>query len=148
MEINEEIVYEFADFLANKISNKVERKLKKLKEGCMQSADDSGLINLWEEICVQMQFEEYFCWDLYEKLIEDYIESQVDLLLPYEKTALWLQTEKGINWEIENEGKDGSFTYIVNDIVKYIAEKYIYSKAREYSNVRIRRYLDVSYSYE
>lgn len=60
----------------------------------------------------------------------------------YEKEALRLQSKAGSEWEgYTNEG-DGGFPVTEDDIPDYLAENYIYSAAGEWSNSRIRTFLE------
>ena len=44
------------------------------KKDFLQSGEDSGLRNVWEEICVQVQGEFSYFWGIHDKLIQDTIK--------------------------------------------------------------------------
>ena len=51
------IVRRLAEQVCQRITRRVIRSLRELVDG-LQSGDDSGLTNAWEEICVQVQGEQ------------------------------------------------------------------------------------------
>ena len=62
----------------NEIAETVIKQLKELgKEFCLP-ADDSGLGNVWEELCEQMQTEDSLYWKIYENTIKDYIVDEYE----------------------------------------------------------------------
>ena len=57
---------------------KIISELKALRDpNFLLSGDDSGLKNIWEEICSQVQGEESYHWDVYISTIEDFIETEL-----------------------------------------------------------------------
>ncbi len=79
MEVNEfKIILDFAHIYIDVIAKKVVRDLKTLKDkDFLLSGDDSGLENVWDEICVQMQGEQSFHWSIYEDLIEKVVYEEM-----------------------------------------------------------------------
>ncbi|MGR3174545.1 MAG: hypothetical protein ACUZ8N_08115 [Candidatus Scalindua sp.] len=163
MDISEKITNQLANTISERISRKVELSLKGMKDG-LQSSDDSGLENLWDEVCVQLQSEQSIFWDLYNDYVIDLIKPHIEKLEHYEKTVIWLQTDRGSEWEIavsgpykENDGlysfpippehevseKDSAFCYNTDNIAEYIASEYVYEKAGTYRNKKIIRYLEM-----
>ncbi len=164
MDISEKITNQLANTISERISRKVELSLKRMKEG-LQSGDDSGLENLWDEVCVQVQAVHSMFWDLYNDYVIDLIKPHIEKLEHYEKTAIWLQTDRGSEWEIavsgpykEKDGyyyspmlpehevseKDSTFCYHTDNIAEYIAREYVYKKAGTYRNKKIIRYLEMN----
>jgi len=82
----ENIVCDLAEFLKEKIAKKVVRDLKILPYTL--SGDDSGLKNVWEEICFQIQHEYSFFWDAYDETVVKFVENQIYSLSDYERAAL------------------------------------------------------------
>lgn len=148
------IIERHADTCVKRIARKTLRHLQKCKRenGMMQSESDSGLENIWDEVCVQIQYEYSVCWDLYE----EYILSCITKLLETdcseeEKKMIWLQTDACFDWsscETEEEADlDGYFDennfpndYAVEDISAYILSE-VLRMAGEYHNQRIEKYL-------
>ena len=63
------IVQALAESVCQHVSDKTIRALQGMTDANMLlSGDDSGLINVWEEICVQLQNEESFYWDTYVEI--------------------------------------------------------------------------------
>lgn len=85
-----------------RIAGKVLRGLQRITKG-MQSGDDSGLANLWDEVCVQVQGQESGMWDYYWEMMRDMIEKQVDTLSAELTEAIWLQTEEGSDWASDRD---------------------------------------------
>ena len=117
----------------------------------MQSGDNSGLKNLWDEICVQVQREESIFWDMYIEIIDSCIERQASKLKPHELMAIWWQNE---NLEYDTDSlsitktsdddepwdlEDNSYT--MEEIVTYVRESYLMQEASTYSNKAITEYL-------
>jgi len=60
------------------IAKEVIQDLKNLNDEIyLLSGDDSGLKNVWEEICVQIQDDYSFHWDVYEDTIENFINGSL-----------------------------------------------------------------------
>ena len=130
------------------------RELQKCKRdsGCMTSGDDSGLENLWDEICVQVQGECSVFWNA----CEDYMTNLLSELLlnrcsENERKMLWFQTEAFQRWYdevIEEEERlsqrfsaDGMpDAYSIQDITEWCLSS-VLSAAADYTNARIERYL-------
>ncbi len=146
MEISEKITNQLANTISERISSKVETSLKGMKDG-LQSSEDSGLENLWDEVCVQVQAVHSIFWSLYDNLIYGLTLSNVkeleQKLESYEMTAIWLQTDGGKEWMHEASEKDCGFSYCAEDIAEYIAREYVYKKAGTYRNKKIIRYLEM-----
>ncbi len=102
----------------------------------MLSGDDSVLRNYWDEICVQIQNEESFYWDAYVFTIKQIIDPKVNELSPNARMAIWLQTEKGYQWDETEDAPD-----IVGDVVHHIMHKYLFAKAETWTNWRIEYFV-------
>lgn len=87
-----QIVTYFAEKIKNEIVSKCIRNL--LRSKVTLSGKDLGLVNVWEEICVQIQGEYFFYWDSYEETVELFLQPYLENLNQYEEFALWLQTKK------------------------------------------------------
>ncbi|EMS31165.1 hypothetical protein C943_02312 [Mariniradius saccharolyticus AK6] len=77
-----QIVTYFAEKIKNEIVRKCIRDLQRCK--VTLSGQDSGLINVWEEICVQIQGEYSFYWDSYEETVELFLQPYLEKLNQYE----------------------------------------------------------------
>lgn len=128
-----------AEAAAQRILRTVVTALRQVEDTL--SGDDSGLVNAWEEICVQVQYEHSYCWDLYEEMIQVQVAYEVAELSLRLKEALWLQTEAGWGWEIDEPDNLDVPVYEA-DIVEYLTTQYVLTAADTWSNDRIRRYLD------
>ncbi len=64
-----ELLFDISNYYTKEIAKKVVRNMKLLKdESMLLSGDDSGLKNVWEEYCVQIQGEESFYIHTYENI--------------------------------------------------------------------------------
>ena len=65
-----ELLFDISKYYTKEIAKKVLKKIKQLKDKSMLlSGDDSGLKNVWEEYCVQIQGEESYYIDIYEDIV-------------------------------------------------------------------------------
>lgn len=152
-ECYEQIIACQAQSIIDRLVRMCVRELQKCKRdsGCMTSGDDSGLENLWDEICVQVQGERSVFWNAYE----DYVIRLISKLLSdrcseNERKMLWLQTEEFQLWydeEVEEERLSQRFSadgmpdaYTIQDISEWCLSR-VLSAAADYTNARIERYL-------
>lgn len=135
------VVREFADQLCRRLARRLIARLQKLTEG-MQSGDDSCLTNIWEEICVQVQYEESVFWDAYDETVRGLAACDVKPLRPHERDAIWLQTPAADEWSCQDESSRAAYPITTDDIVDYLVTEYIYKEAGDWSNPRIRRHLE------
>jgi len=137
------VIERFAEAICNRITRKVIAHLQSMKE--LMSGDDSGLANTWDEICVQLQYQESVFWFAYDETVRGIVSGHVEDLTPHEKAAVWLQTREAQDWQ--DEPQEDRSANPVRDIaiVDFLLESYIYSQAMEWSNRGIRAYLERQY---
>ncbi len=134
------IVMRLAKEVCQRIARKVVRELQQLTNG-LQSGDDSGLKNAWDEICVQIQGEESYTWDAYDLTVKQMLCAEVSRLALHEQNSIWLQTKEGEDWICEEEDSRESNPAVLDDIVEYLSSEYVYDMASDWTNPRIRKYL-------
>ena len=144
MGYQENILRQIADRQCNRICRATIRNLQKLTD-CNLSGDDTVLKNTWDEICVQVQSEESYAWDAYVQTINATIAYEVEILPRPEQEAIWLRTPQGFDWEIELENDPTSVPICLDDITDFILQDYVLSKASDYKNKRIVKYLEQGY---
>lgn len=142
--------------IIKRIVYKTKRHLQSLdrKSGMMQSGDDSGLKNVWDEFCVQVQSEFSAFWELYVSLVEDTIRDLVKELSDEEKTILWICTRdyEDEKYQTEQDNEDADYSEMkkaTNDLLNYIFEdgicdylyNEVYEEACNYHTQRIENYL-------
>jgi hypothetical protein len=137
------IVWRLAEAVCQRVSRKAIRILQNLTEG-LHSGDDSSLINVWDEICVQVQGQESFMWDACEDTVRQALSVEIRRLAAYEREAIWLQTPEGESWDAADEESKSEHWVGEDEIVEYLKNKHVYAAASEWSNGRIRKYLEQS----
>lgn len=93
----EKLIWETGERIIQHLVRSWIRQLQKIKreDGMMASPDDSGLENLWDDVCVQMQGERSMFWNLYEDYLYDMIYSQLEKRCSWnELEILWCRTER------------------------------------------------------
>jgi hypothetical protein len=125
----------------NRVTRKTIAALQKLTE-CKLSGDDSELANAWDEICVQLQTEESWACEAYDDTVRAFVAKFLDELPPYERLAIWLQTDDGWDWEADKHEPSESPALDMATLVEYVTAEYIYAEAGRWSNRRIRAFLD------
>ena len=148
MMIDTYLISSWSDLLESDLVKKAIRTLKQNTQ--MMSGDDSGLENIWEEICVQTQDEESFYWDIYIANTESIIEGFLSQLSRPEQTALWLNTSDGFGWWDGNDKVDDAYEevpIVIDDIVSMILEDLL-SRASDEDNENISLYFGRDYDDE
>ena len=136
------IVRALADKTAERLAKKAIATLQRIED--LHSGDDSGLKSAWDEICVQVQHVSSYFSDAYDETVRAIVQRLVEELSAEERDAIWLQTDEGDEWE-SSEGPDRESNPVSeDDIVNFLVEEYIYERAANWSNARIRDYLNRS----
>ncbi len=127
------------------ISSVIISQLKIMKDECLLSGDDSGLKNVWEEICVQVQGDMSMYWEIYEDVIRNAITgvinkqpTSVQILLSYIGS---------IDSDIRSEDDEDLYTIIPENAIKEVLEN-VLVKAGCYTNENITRFLDDDFAEE
>lgn len=139
MHYQDKIIFDITQRECQSLSRKVIRALTNMTKE-MQSGDDSPLKNVWDEVCVQVQGEESVMWDAYLETIQQIIQTKLADLDRATKQAIWLQTNEGSEWSMDNEDNDTVY-YCEEDIEFYIMHEFVLSAAADWTNRRIERYL-------
>ncbi len=127
--------------VAARVARRALRTLIKMRD-CLTLGDDTGLVSVWEEICVQVQFQESVCWDAYDHTICDIVWWEVRRLPPSVLRVLWLETTPGEGWLIEEEAERRELApYCIDHVAEHITTV-VYNMAADWSNRRIRAYLE------
>jgi hypothetical protein len=108
------------------------------------SGDDSELKTTWDEICAQVQYEESFHWDAYDHTVRCIVRGHVAKLPKHERDAIWLQTNAGSDWDCEEPSDREADPVQDDDIVDWLTREYVYAEAGNWSNGRIRAYIERS----
>jgi hypothetical protein len=130
----------FGEQIADKIAFNTMRELQKF-----DSAEGEGDINLWDDICIQQQTEDFsIIWHIYEEQINGCVLNFVEQLKHHEKLAVFFLSDEGNElydeMKEDDKGTHISQKYFDSIITDYIVKHHVYSNARSYVNDRIRYY--------
>lgn len=145
MNVLEKLIQQVSQDETRRICQKVRLIFTKIEATL---SGDSGLHNAWDEICVQVQFQQSLYWDVHENMILDQIELVVKELPEHIKTIIWLQTENGFDWlcDVESSEEEGlkqdQDPPVYEDDIVYFIFNELMGIADEWSNARIREYLE------
>jgi len=139
------IVSELAEVVCKRIARQTRMALTKMTD-CQLSGEDSPLKNTWEEICVRCQGEESIFGSAYGDTIRSIVREFVQKLQRFEIEAIWLQTDNAFDltdeeYERENSGEKRP-AISESSVVDYIIQNHIYSLAGDWSNKRIREFIE------
>lgn len=143
MRIEQHIVAAWAKQLSDKVIKDSIAALEQMDSNEMLSGEDSGLKNVWEEICVQVQDEQSFFWDTYVEMIESLLAGYAEGLTPAARMALWAVTDQGWDHIADHHADDQGAAQVPVDmdaIVGMLKDKLLASAA-DFSNQKIERFL-------
>lgn len=146
MKNTSDVLKKFTDDIIDRIVRKTVVELRKIEDTL--SGDYSGLKNAWEEICIQIQIENSYFWEIYDGVAWGIISRHASNLKSNEILAIWFQTDEGQDWEYASvvreehpeETEDKAPPVCMDDVERYIQLR-LYDKAQTYSNKRIQTFL-------
>lgn len=142
MRIEQHLVAAWASQLSDKLVKDAIQSLEAMDSQEMLSGD-SGLKNVWEEICVQVQDEQSFFWETYVETIESLLAGCVEMLDANARLALWTLTESGQDYLDDHQTVDESVLDIPVDVDEIVAmlRDGLLSAAANYESPSISRFL-------
>ncbi len=142
MEPQAQVIRQTARLASERVAKRVVRALQGLKDGYLLAGDDSGPASAWDEICVQVQFGESVCWEAYDETVRAFAEKELEKIPEPLLHALWLQTDAGFEWLLDQEEDPGlEIPWVLDDVVDLVAHA-VYELAGAWTNRRIERYMD------
>ena len=133
------------DLGEREISNLCRKTMRALQRvPTYHSGEDSGLANFWDEVCVQLQGEESTFWHSYQSLIASVSQKEASKYEHLDLRLMWLRTDAGMDWTIESDEPSEVVPFSEEDIAEEVSAR-LQSQAADWSNERIRRYLENSY---
>ena len=144
MNNRDEILSNIADRECENICTKTISTLQCMSDG-MQSGDDTQLENLWDEICIQVQYRQSVFYDAYLETITTIISRALNGVNEHLKQAIWLQTDQGWDWGYDNKESEDDVPPFGgdDDIAEYILHKYVLREAADWSSDEIDGYLEI-----
>jgi hypothetical protein len=112
----------------DRLANNVIQHLREIPNSAKQSGADSGLFDIWEEICEQVQTEYSIFWDNYLDLVENACWQCCDKLDVALLKMLWLNTEAFIDWDEdempfdENDFMEGVSNHLTSRVLELAGE--------------------------
>jgi hypothetical protein len=127
--------------VCTELADKVVWRLQRLKS--TMSGADSGLTNVWDELCVQAQGEQSAFYDLYLDTAEKMIQALLREMSPHLQALLWLETEEGreLRWMDEDDTPDLAGIWVEAEVAQYILQEYVLQRAADYTNKKIENYI-------
>jgi len=141
-----DIASKLAVAVCNRIANQAADEMRKITDALL-SGDDSGLKNMWEELCAQVQYDQSLDWEVYEDVARDIVSALVASLPDYEQAAVWLQSDAGCSWDDDLPDAERESTHCptcIDEIAEYVLKDYVLQLAYAWSNPRIRAYIERS----
>jgi len=144
MKIERHITAAWAAQLSDKIIMEAINALQKMDSDEMLSGD-SGLKNVWGEVCVQAQVqdEHSFFWNTYAETIESLRDGYVVMLDPDARLALWAVTDEGWDYIYDHRAEDvgvGDVPVMAEEIVVKLKDALL-SAAADFGNPRIAKFI-------
>jgi hypothetical protein len=140
MRIEQHIAIAWAERLTKKVLDDV---IDILTHTNAELSGDSGLKNVWEEVCAQVQSQESAYWSAYDWTLSDLIERTVGNLGHDEQLALWSITDAGWDYIHDHHtDRDGVKNVPVDtgDIVQKL-RGVLLSAADDYESPTLYRFL-------
>lgn len=133
------LLLELNQIYVDQITERVIRHLKHMKDKSMlQSGDDSGLKNVWEEYCVQVQEGESFFWESYQQVISQSIILELNKQpQPIKRVISYIG---GLDmFMVNDEDQEDQLVYCEETAIKGVLDE-ILNRASNYTNTRIEHY--------
>ena len=136
------------------VENVIENRIMKCE--ATQTSGDSGLTNVWEEVCVQMQLEQSCLWEVYLETIDMWIKQEFEALPLWKRNLIWLNI---VTENYEDEIMDERFYfkddvkdvdvekkqyYNYDDVAEHVKDE-ILERAANYRNEAIEKYIEDSF---
>ncbi|MCY1515563.1 hypothetical protein D9M68_501520 [compost metagenome] len=140
MRIEQHIVASWAAKLSGRAVNDMVLRLEGMEATL---SGDSGLENVWEEVCAQVQGEESIDWSTYEDIIVDLLHSVVKGLDRDAQLALWAATDAGWDYIYDHHADKNGAVGAPLDIGAIVAKlkEDVLSAAADYESPSLYRYL-------
>lgn len=109
---------ESASVVARRVARRAAYVLMAMREG-LHAGDDSGLVSVWDEICVQVQGQQSALCDAYDRTAYSVIYEEVQKAPPAPATTLWLETPASQQWVARQCQENGAepAPYDADDVV-------------------------------
>lgn len=142
MRIEQHLVAAWASQLSDKLIKDAIQSLEAMDSQEMLSGD-SGLKNVWEEICVQVQDEQSFFWETYVETIESLLAGYVEMLDANARLALWTLTESGQDYidDCQTDDEAGLDIPVDADEIVSMLKDGLLSAAANHESRSISRFL-------
>ncbi|EIL89071.1 hypothetical protein UU9_10512 [Rhodanobacter fulvus Jip2] len=135
MTVERQLIRDLAATLRAQVAGLVVKDLEEMLEGL---SDDSGLANVWEEFCVQVQGEHSFFWETYLEIVEDFVVGHIDELPLAMQRVLSMGTDVGDGWLDDPE--EGGVVPIFADDVAVMLSSDVLALAADFESPSIERY--------
>jgi len=120
-----------------RIVKRVRSALVRMRD--MLSGDDSPLLNIWEEFCAEVQFQESVFWEADEHTARALVEKDVARLKRSEQPAIWLLTDADFDWL--NAPSSNEIPVAQDQVVTYLYDRLL-SAAADYQSPSLDLFLE------
>lgn len=129
----------WAELLAQALVSRAIEALEGMDSDAERLSGESGLSNVWEEICVQVQMEHSFYWETYVETMESLVGAYVEDLDRDARVALWKLTEQGEEYfdELDDEAPDPAHTPFSHDDICAMLMSRLMQVASDHESPRI-----------
>ena len=131
----------FAQETASCVSKRTIAMLQKV-EATPYFGKGKGLKNAWDEVCVQLQYDQTFLFKVYKEVMAMIVAKQIRDLKRHEKLALWFQTYEGESWLYDEGDPNDEPPMSIDEIGEYIVAENLIEEGRNWSNQEIRACLE------
>jgi hypothetical protein len=124
------IIEEISEYYYSLLTSKLIYKIRRIKD--IRSAYNTSLNNLWEDICVQIQYDKWDSWQYTEHYIYGLCEDEINKLPK--------PIQEAMSTGFEEDRQLGEIMIDINSAMRLL--EMIYDKAMSFNNERIRNYFD------
>lgn len=129
------LLFNIAEYYTQILAKKVVFAIQRTPKEAMSTDPESGLKNVWDEVCVQVQDEKFDSWELLDEMVGSISEDKYSEL-PY-PLQYALAFKACYQYDVDYD-PETSYPSLVADLIK----EEVYKYAMNYENRQILEYLE------
>jgi len=143
----ETLVAEFATRLVSRSSEAICARVtravvRELSKTPTPMSDITGMKSLWQDICIELQYEHSVAWDYYEGEAELAVHRRVDALDQHDLTCVWLETDRAGEWLCKGSCEDAVIPADSYEVACFILSKHVFQEAIDSKDKAVRAWID------